>query len=202
MKRVSIDIVKKQLAGTQCTACGYVDCEAYATAVVTKNEAINKCVPGGESVMLKLSLLLEVPEVALMETQRAPQVAVVDESKCIGCTMCLKVCPVDAVIGAPKQSHSILARDCTGCELCLAPCPTNCISLKRIPGEIKGTTAEKISLAWDLYEKKKTRLEKIREKRLASRKSTKISKSGLNQDVAIKIAEARAKAREKYSKND
>lgn len=55
--------------------------------------------------------------------------AQIDEEACIGCARCLPPCPVDAIVGAHKQMHTVVLGLCTGCELCVAPCPVDCIAM-------------------------------------------------------------------------
>jgi electron transport complex protein RnfB len=128
----SIDACLPQI---QCGQCGYPGCLPYATAVA-QGEAINQCVPGGQAVLLQLAELLHrEPPVASPLADPLPltipikQVAWIDEAFCIGCTKCLQVCPVDAIIGSAKVMHTVLTDYCTGCDLCVAPCPTQCIEL-------------------------------------------------------------------------
>lgn len=120
------------LPQTQCTKCGYQGCEPYAQAIALEGAAINRCPPGGEEGIVALANLLERPVVALDSecgTHQPLQVAVIDEQFCIGCTLCIQACPVDAIIGASKLMHTVLPGQCTGCDLCVAPCPVDCISM-------------------------------------------------------------------------
>ena len=107
----------------------------YAIAI-TKGEAINRCPPGGDALIKQLACLTGLPAIALDKSRGSHvpyrQVALIDEDRCIGCTKCLPVCPVDAIIGGPKRMHSVIQQDCTGCELCVAPCPVDCIVLVKI----------------------------------------------------------------------
>ncbi|MBI1174981.1 MAG: electron transport complex subunit RsxB [Sideroxydans sp.] len=123
-----IDAVLPQ---TQCGQCGYPGCKPYATAIASGEADINKCPPGGEEGIHKLAELLGVEFKPFGEgTQpKAKAVAFIDENVCIGCTLCLQACPVDAIVGAAKQMHTIIAPECTGCELCIAPCPVDCIDM-------------------------------------------------------------------------
>jgi electron transport complex protein RnfB len=120
----------------QCGKCGYPGCRTYAEAIVKEEEEINLCPPGGEAAMLALADLLDREPKPLningME-ETLSLLAVIDESTCIGCTLCIQACPVDAILGAPKQMHTVIAQECTGCELCVAPCPVNCINMVSIP---------------------------------------------------------------------
>ncbi|MBT3197904.1 MAG: electron transport complex subunit RsxB, partial [Gammaproteobacteria bacterium] len=115
------------LPQTQCGQCGYPGCHPYAEAIANEGVEINLCPPGGEAVMVALSDLLDREPVALEQEQRLPALALIDEQSCIGCTLCIQACPVDAILGAAKQMHTVLKKECTGCELCLPPCPVDCI---------------------------------------------------------------------------
>ena len=120
------------LPQTQCTKCGYQGCEPYAQAIASEGAAINRCPPGGEAGIVALAQLLSRPIIELDTTCGAHQplqVAVIDEQFCIGCTLCIQACPVDAIIGASKLMHTVLPEQCTGCDLCVAPCPVDCISM-------------------------------------------------------------------------
>lgn len=120
--------VDSLLPQTQCERCGYKGCKPYAQAVVRDNESINLCYPGGQ---VTSDLIAKTLKRAQQSVEEAPKaiVAKVIEKDCIGCTKCIQACPVDAIVGAPKQMHTILESECTGCELCLPPCPTHCIEL-------------------------------------------------------------------------
>ena len=120
------------LPQTQCTKCGYQGCEPYAQAIALEGAAINRCPPGGQAGIIALATLLQQPIIELdtrCGTHQPLQVAVIDEQFCIGCTLCIQACPVDAIIGASKLMHTVLPEQCTGCDLCVAPCPVDCISM-------------------------------------------------------------------------
>ena len=124
------------LPQTQCAKCGYDGCRPYATAIAEGTADINQCPPGGEEVVAKLALLLGREAKPLDPAHgeyRPPQVAVIDEEICIGCTKCISACPVDAIVGASKLMHTVIASWCTGCELCIPPCPVDCIALIAVP---------------------------------------------------------------------
>jgi len=126
----SIDALLPQ---TQCTRCGYDGCRPYAAAIAAGDAEINQCPPGGSPTIASLAALLGRQPLPLNPAngiEAAPRVAWIDESRCIGCARCLAPCPVDAIVGAPKYLHTVLADRCTGCELCLPPCPVDCIELK------------------------------------------------------------------------
>ncbi|WP_374353844.1 RnfABCDGE type electron transport complex subunit B [Chitinimonas sp.] len=125
-----IDAVLPQ---TQCRQCDYPDCRAYAEAIASGAARINQCPPGGDVGVARLADITGQPVVALNPQHGAPKpfaLAVIDEAVCIGCTLCIQACPVDAIIGAAKQMHVVIASECTGCELCIAPCPVDCISMQ------------------------------------------------------------------------
>lgn len=122
------------LPQTQCGQCGYPGCKPYAEAVAN-GEAINKCAPGGQDTIQKIADLMGVEPEPLDESHDAdagPKVAFIIEQDCIGCTKCIQACPVDAIIGAAKQMHTIITDECTGCDLCVAPCPVDCIEMRPI----------------------------------------------------------------------
>jgi electron transport complex protein RnfB len=120
------------LPQTQCTKCGFDGCRPYAEAIVAGEADIDQCPPGGDATIAALAKVLgRAPKPLNPENgpYRAPQAAVIDEAICIGCTKCIQACPVDAIVGASKRMHTIIASWCTGCELCIPPCPVDCIAL-------------------------------------------------------------------------
>ena len=132
------------LPQTQCTRCGYPDCAAYADAVASNTAEINQCPPGGEEGIARLSAITGRPVLALnpVNGREGPRsVAIIDEEWCIGCTLCLPVCPTDAILGSNKLMHTVIEPYCTGCELCIPVCPVDCISLENITGERTGWAA-------------------------------------------------------------
>jgi len=128
-----VDRIDAVLPQTQCTRCGYAACRPYADAVATGSADLNRCPPGGELVVIALAALTgRAPKPLAPECgENAPlQEAVIDEAACIGCTLCIEACPVDAIVGAPKRMHTVLPSLCSGCALCVAPCPVDCIALR------------------------------------------------------------------------
>lgn len=128
-----VDQIDAVLPQTQCGQCGYPGCKPYATAIAAGEADINQCPPGGEDGVKKLAELLGVEPKPLNAEPRPKAVAVIDENTCIGCTLCIQACPVDAILGSAKHMHTIISSECTGCELCLAPCPVDCISMQPLP---------------------------------------------------------------------
>lgn len=126
------DRVEALLPQTQCGQCGFPGCRPYAEAITAGTADINQCPPGGETTIRELADLLDREPKPLNPDnglEKPPLLAVIDEPNCIGCTLCIQACPVDAIVGAPKQMHTVIADECTGCELCLPPCPVDCIDL-------------------------------------------------------------------------
>ncbi|MCS4292859.1 electron transport complex protein RnfB [Comamonas sp. BIGb0152] len=141
---VFIGTIDAALPQTQCTRCGYPDCRHYAQAIAQGEAAINQCPPGGQEGVLRLAAITGQPALPLnpdngLEAVRV--VARIDENWCIGCTLCIKACPTDAILGANKRMHTIIADACTGCELCLPVCPVDCIELDNASGEATGWAA-------------------------------------------------------------
>ncbi|HYG44326.1 MAG TPA: electron transport complex subunit RsxB [Bordetella sp.] len=126
------DRIDALLPQTQCTKCGYDGCRPYAQAIAAGSVPINRCPPGGDDGIAALAALLDTAVLPLDLSRGAPgplTVARIDEAHCIGCTLCIRACPVDAIVGANKRMHTVLADWCTGCDLCVAPCPVDCIDM-------------------------------------------------------------------------
>ncbi len=133
-----VEKIDALLPQTQCGQCGYPGCRPYAEAIANGEAEINKCPPGGETTMIALADLLgrdPMPLDGAAAEEKPKAVAVIDENLCIGCTLCIQACPVDAILGAAKQMHTVIASECTGCELCLPPCPVECIEMRPIATE-------------------------------------------------------------------
>lgn len=154
------------LPQTQCTRCGYPDCEAYAHAIESQEAGINQCPPGGEDGVQRLSTITGLPALPLNPENgfEGPRhIAWIDEQWCIGCTLCISACPTDAILGASKQMHTVIEDACTGCELCLPVCPVDCIHLENVTLGKSGWNAwtlDQADQAKKRYERKKLRLSK------------------------------------------
>ena len=128
--------INQLLPQTQCAQCGFPGCRPYAKAIAEGAAAINLCPPGGDQTVERLANLLGADVIQLAQPAPDPVIASIREPECIGCTLCIQACPVDAIIGANQQMHVVLEDQCTGCELCLPPCPVDCIDLKPLEREL------------------------------------------------------------------
>jgi len=152
----SVEAVLALLPQTQCRRCGYDDCRGYARAIIDEGAAVNRCPPGGGEGIDRLARLTGKPALPLDAScgSEAPRgLARIDEAWCIGCALCLKACPVDAIVGAAKRMHVVIDELCTGCELCVPVCPVDCIAMIGASGERTG---------WDAWDP--TRAEEARER--------------------------------------
>ena len=132
------------LPQTQCRRCGYVDCAAYAHAIAHEGAPINQCPPGGQEGVARLSAITGRPVAPLNPENgcEAPrQTAIIDEDWCIGCTLCVKACPVDCIVGGSKRMHTVIEADCTGCGLCVPACPVDCIAMQDVTAPLTGWQA-------------------------------------------------------------
>jgi len=132
-----VERIDALLPQTQCRRCGFDGCRPYAEALARGESALNRCPPGGREVIAQLAALLGQPVLPLDPAcgHEGPLlVALIDEEACIGCARCLDDCPTDAIVGARKRMHTVIAGDCTGCELCLPACPVDCIHMLAVPG--------------------------------------------------------------------
>ena len=171
------DQIDAILPQTQCTRCGNSGCRPYAEAIAAGLALADRCPPGGTPVAVALARLLNTaprpinPEVGI---EAPPQVAIIDESVCIGCAKCLPACPVDAIVGARKRLHTVIARECSGCELCLPPCPVDCITLVPVAtAPLDGGTlharAQHYRSRYEAHQHREVQRETERRTRLASR---------------------------------
>jgi electron transport complex protein RnfB len=179
------------LPQTQCTKCSYPDCRGYAEAMATGEALPNRCPPGGVEGIQRLSAILSPifpqdafelnpqidPECGI---ERSRSVAFIDPKTCIGCTLCIQACPVDAIIGTSKQMHVVLSDWCTGCDLCIPPCPVDCITMIDVTGKKTGWEAwspELAEIARSRYEARDVRLEREQrdnDERLAKKAAAKL----------------------------
>ena len=130
-----VEKIDALLPQTQCGQCGYPGCKPYAQAIANGEADINQCPPGGETTIIALSDLLDrEPKPLNPENgeESLKTVVYIDEQTCIGCTLCIQACPIDAIAGAAKQMHTVIESECTGCNLCIAPCPVDCIHIKPV----------------------------------------------------------------------
>ena len=152
------------LPQTQCTRCGYPDCAGYAQAIDAGLAEINQCPPGGAEGVVRLSTLTGRPALPLNPANgvEGPRtVAVIDEAWCIGCTLCLDVCPTDAILGSNKLMHTVIEPYCTGCELCVPVCPVDCISLENVTGDRSGWKAWSQAQADEALHRYQLRVERL-----------------------------------------
>ena len=183
------DRIDALLPQTQCTKCGRAGCRPYAEAIAAGQAEINQCPPGGTAGIAKIAAALGRAPLPLNPAHGVEQplrVAVIDERLCIGCTLCIQACPVDAIVGAPKLMHTVLASACTGCDLCLPPCPMDCISM--VPVEPpRAWTAADAAAARARFEARGRRLERERaqrEERLAAKAVAKLDELDARDDLS------------------
>ncbi|MFD1558033.1 electron transport complex subunit RsxB [Paraburkholderia silviterrae] len=175
------DRIEDLLPQTQCTKCGYDGCRPYAEAVAAGTANYNQCPPGGAEGVARLAKLLGKPVIPINPVngvERPRPVAFIDEQLCIGCTLCMQACPVDAIVGAPKQMHTIVKDECTGCDLCVAPCPVDCIAMIPVTGEATG---------WDAWSQQQADAARLRHDRRQARLAA-------ERDAAVARAAARRAA--------
>ncbi|MGH8401442.1 MAG: RnfABCDGE type electron transport complex subunit B [Gammaproteobacteria bacterium] len=203
------DKIDALLPQTQCQRCGYPDCRAYAEAIANHETDINRCPPGDSVTIHALAELthrdnkLLDPEVGLFQSDT---VAFIDEPLCIGCTKCIQACPVDAIVGAAKQMHTIIEALCTGCELCIPPCPVDCIQMQPSYNATKGITAPVAGLARadffrGRYQARSARLERNKLERQLRRKEPRtVNQTELIARRKVEIAAAVARVHAKRAK--
>jgi electron transport complex protein RnfB len=189
------------LPQTQCTRCGYPACRDYARAIADGEADINQCPPGGQTgIDLLAGLLGRAPKPLnpANGVEKPPEIAVIDEEICIGCTKCIAACPVDAIVGASKMMHTILAEECTGCELCIAPCPVDCIAM--IPASVDIAALERAAHYRARYETRNARIRRDEAEHAAALAARKRELEAPRDDAAaaknaVLAAIARAKAK-------
>lgn len=203
------DQIEDLLPQTQCTKCGYPACRPYAEAIAAGSADINQCPPGGAQGIARLAQLLGrkvIPLNPVNGVERPRPVALIDEQWCIGCTLCIQACPVDAIMGAAKQMHTILPDLCTGCDLCVAPCPVDCISMVPVADSTlhaktgwDAWSAQQANAARARHDWRSLRLAREKqenEERLAAkaREKLKAVEAETNMDAAAQAEQARKKA--------
>ena len=206
MNAALIEQVDALLPQTQCTQCGFEGCGPYAEAVAAGRTGINRCAPGGDAGIRRLAALLGRPYRPLdpkCGVERPRHVAFIDEERCIGCTLCIQACPVDAILGAPKQMHTVLTELCSGCDLCVAPCPVDCIAMLRATGADAVWNAERANAARRRFEARKVRLARVKDEpdeRFSNNRSEQPARAGPGKRAAIQAAIERARARRASAK--
>jgi electron transport complex protein RnfB len=156
--------INDALPQTQCTRCGYPDCKAYAQAIAEQNAPINQCPPGGNEGIAVLAQLTGRPVISLNPehgVEGPMTVAVIDEAWCIGCTLCIKACPTDAILGSNKVMHTVIESACTGCDLCLPVCPVDCIEMVPVSGDKTGWAAWSATLAQQARQRYASRQQRL-----------------------------------------
>jgi Na+-translocating ferredoxin:NAD+ oxidoreductase subunit B len=184
-----IDAVLPQ---TQCRRCGYAGCRPYAEAIAAGTAPINRCPPGGDATIAMLSQILGRPRIPLdpaCGAEASPAIARIDEPACIGCTLCIAACPVDAIVGAAKLMHTVLRDSCTGCELCLPVCPVDCIVMR--PSD-RVWTSDDAMRARERYDKRNIRIASHSRR---SRSAASMTSTRDQRRIAVAAALARARAR-------
>ncbi len=189
MKTITVNQINLILPQTQCGQCGYKGCKPYAEAIAAGVADINQCPPGGDEGILELAALLEVAPKPLnlaYGEHKPVQTAFINEEDCIGCVKCLAACPVDAIIGAAKLMHTVIASECTGCELCVPPCPVDCIVMLPEPTEsgVEQKTARKL-LSMKRYEARLQRKENEASEKAERLKKQKAALLQKQQNVGI-----------------
>lgn len=186
------------LPQTQCEQCGFHGCRPYAEAIARGEAPINRCPPGGAAGIAKLAALLDRPVLPLDPAhgvEKPRTLARIVEADCIGCTKCIQVCPVDAIVGAPKLMHTVLIDDCTGCELCVPACPVDCIVLEPMP-LAWAEDADRAAAARSHFQRREARLARERaahEAELAARKAALDAAATQSNPVLAALARAKAK---------
>ena len=205
-----IAAIDAALPQTQCTRCGYPDCRAYAQAIAEDEAPINRCPPGGAQGIARLAQLTGRPALPLDPangTEGTRRLAIIDEGGCIGCTLCLKACPVDCIVGGPKRMHTVVEGLCTGCELCIPACPVDCIQLIDVTAPRTGwdawsqPAAEEARVRYAFHRQRQERDQREHDERLAAKARSTVAPTLSAMPVpdakraVIEAALARARAR-------
>jgi len=193
------DRIDDLLPQTQCEQCGFHGCRPYADAIAAGDAPIDRCPPGGAAGIARLAALLDRPIVPLDTTrgiEKPRTLARVVEADCIGCTKCIQVCPVDAIVGASKQMHTVIADLCTGCELCVPACPVDCIALDPMP-LAQVDDRRHADAARRRFQRREARLVRDAERRERQLAASKVEVAAPAARNAVLEALARAKAKKK-----
>ncbi len=194
------DTIDKLLPQTQCTRCGYEACRPYADAIANGSADFNRCPPGGQAGIVKLARILGRNPKPLNPANgfEGPlNLAFIDEAACIGCTLCIQACPVDAIVGAAKQMHTVIAELCSGCELCVAPCPVDCIAIIPAPLTLAGWTEDRANHARRRFESRKARFARdaaVQHSGIGSRDGSRNDAAAETRRAVIQAAMERAQA--------
>lgn len=217
-----VEEIESLLPQTQCTRCGYADCHEYAVAIAAGEAQINQCPPGGQRGIERLARLLGVDIIALntdfgFEGPRTT--AVIDEQRCIGCTLCIQACPVDAIVGSARQMHTVLTACCSGCDLCVPPCPVDCIDMIRLDAladegqaqarqMLERSNDERAAMFARRYSSHRIRISQKREQRhdRSRKEKTDLQSSGIRHDATGRknaiIAAALKRARQRQNMDE
>ena len=204
------DALDEALPQTQCGLCGFKGCRPYAEATARGDAEINQCPPGGGETIAELARLTQRTVLPLDETRGVTKplaTAVIDETWCIGCTLCIQACPVDAIAGAAKLMHTVIADECTGCELCIPPCPVDCISMRPVarPGDAESRRSRAMHHR-ERYLVRNARLASAKEIKTQKEKPHRVAtdaasaSSSTSSTIERAVAQALARARERLAK--
>ena len=196
------DRIDQVLPQTQCTRCGYRGCRPYAEAIANGDAKINRCPPGGSQTIVALAEIAGLPVEPLDPAcgeAGAFKLARIDEALCIGCTLCIAACPVDAIIGAAKRMHAVLTSACTGCELCIAPCPVDCIAMEPVSRTWERADADLARMRFVMHSERLARNERI-SNRQRTAFAVNENDAGAERQTRVAAAFERARARRAAAK--
>lgn len=200
---ISAEAIDALLPQTQCGLCEYAGCKPYAEAIAKKEANIDRCLPGGVRVLKNLAALTQqdagVFEAAMQQKAKPTLTAVIREAECIGCTKCIQACPVDAILGAAKQMHTIITDRCTGCELCVAPCPVDCIDILPIPEFSEIEIQQRANAARQHFYAHQNRIKKTDNSKAVKEIIEKNNTVQIQTEIEAAVARARAKKLQKVT---